>query len=66
MFSRASNTRRTLVTNQTNLSWEYAAANPVTASERMNVFFSNGDVAFLGFELVEQADPRERRYVASV
>src|SRR6478735_6382950 len=41
-FSRASNTRRTLVTNQTNLSWEYAAANPVTASERMNVFFSSG------------------------
>ena len=57
-FSRASNTRRTLVTNQMNLSWEYAAANPVTASERMNVFFSNGDVAFLGFELVQQADPR--------
>ena len=50
-FSRASNTRRTLVTNQMNLSWEYAAANPVTASERMNVFFSNGDVAFLDSSL---------------
>ena len=50
-FSSASNTRRTLVTNQMNLSWEYAAANPVTASERMNVFFSNGDVAFLDSSL---------------
>jgi hypothetical protein len=34
-----------------NLSWEYAASNPVTASERMNVFFSNGDVAFLDSSL---------------
>jgi hypothetical protein len=46
-FSTASSTRRTAVADQKNLSWEFAAANPVTASERMNVFFSNGDVAFL-------------------
>lgn len=50
-FSTASNTRRTPVADQMNLSWEYAAANPVTASERMNVFFSNGDVAFLDSSL---------------
>ena len=46
-FSRASNNSRTPVGDQMNLSWDFAAANPVTASERMNVFFSNGDVAFL-------------------
>ena len=43
--------KRTQVEDQTNLSWEYRAANPVTASERMNVFFSNGDVAFLDSSL---------------
>jgi hypothetical protein len=51
VFSRASNNRRTPVGDQKNLSWEYAASNPVTASERMNVFFSNGDVAFLDSSL---------------
>jgi hypothetical protein len=50
-FSRASNNLRTPVDEQMNLSWEYAATNPVTASERMNVFFSNGDVAFLDSSL---------------
>ena len=50
-FSRASNNKRTNVEDQMNLSWEYAASNPVTASERMNVFFSNGDVAFLDSSL---------------
>ena len=50
-FSRASNNKRTHVEDQLNLSWEYAASNPVTASERMNVFFSNGDVAFLDSSL---------------
>jgi hypothetical protein len=50
-FSNASNSKRTPVDDQMNLSWEYAAANPVTASERMNVFFSNGDVAFLDSSL---------------
>lgn len=50
-FSTASSTKRMLVGDQRNLSWEYAAANPVTASERMNVFFSNGDVAFLDSSL---------------
>src|SRR4029079_3478307 len=33
-FSRASNNLRTPVDEQMNLSWEYAATNPVTASER--------------------------------
>jgi hypothetical protein len=51
VFSRASNTKRTNVEDQLNLSWEYATSNPVTASERMNVFFSNGDVAFLDSSL---------------
>jgi hypothetical protein len=51
VFSRASNNKRTAVEDQLNLSWEYRAANPVTASERMNVFFSNGDVAFLDSSL---------------
>ena len=51
VFSRASNNIRTPVDEQMNLSWEYAAKNPVTASERMNVFFSNGDVAFLDSSL---------------
>jgi hypothetical protein len=51
VFSRASNNRRTPVGEQMNLSWEYAASNPVTASERINVFFSNGDVAFLDSSL---------------
>ena len=51
VFSRASNNKRTAVEDQMNLSWEYAASNPVTASERMNVFFSNGDVAFLDSSL---------------
>lgn len=51
VFSRASNNIRTPVDEQMNLSWEYAATNPVTASERMNVFFSNGDVAFLDSSL---------------
>ncbi len=46
-FSRASNSKRTPVGSQMNLSWDFAASNPVTASERMNVFFANGDVAFL-------------------
>lgn len=46
-FSNASNNRRTPVADQMNLSWDFAASNPVTASERMNVFFVNGDVAFL-------------------
>ena len=46
-FSRASNSKRTPVGSQLNLSWDFAASNPVTASERMNVFFANGDVAFL-------------------
>lgn len=51
VFSRASNNKRTPVEDQINLSWEFAAKNPVTASERMNVFFSNGDVAFLDSSL---------------
>ena len=46
-FSNASNSKRTPVGSQMNLSWDFAASNPVTASERMNVFFANGDVAFL-------------------
>ena len=54
-FSRASNSKRTPVGDQMNLSWDFAAANPVTASERMNVFFANGDVAFLNSVLCTHA-----------
>jgi hypothetical protein len=46
-FSRASNNTRTPVLNQRNLSFEYAADNPATASTRINVFLSSGDYLFL-------------------
>jgi hypothetical protein len=46
-FSRASHNVRTPVGNQKNLSFEYATANPATASTRINVFLSSGDVVFL-------------------
>jgi hypothetical protein len=46
-FSRAGNNIRTPVRNQRNLSFEYATANPATASTRINVFLSSGDVVFL-------------------
>ncbi|MDX6592381.1 MAG: hypothetical protein QOJ13_1577 [Gaiellales bacterium] len=46
-FSRASNNIRTPVGNQRNLSFEFAASNPATASTRINVFLSSGDFLFL-------------------
>jgi hypothetical protein len=46
-FSRASNNIRTPVGNQKNLSFEFATANPLTGSTRMNVFLSSGDYVFL-------------------
>ncbi len=49
-----------------NLSWDFAASNPVTASERMNVFFANGDVAFLNSVLCSQAHRLERGHVAAI